>query len=456
MRDLDNIKDTDSRDSKTIRSIKNALMWIVEEWVGSDIPKEGSEDYATWMILLETVENFKTINDLPEALSFFGKDYTDFIIEGEYDLVEAGMDPKEIPRLVIEELGDDIEEALDEELISTKLPSLQDSKGYWYGGKYFVFLTKNSEERLIFDGMDDALLSIGIDTTKEFTEQSTPGVKLSTDWHDKLEDVKHRISNAMKNRPRTTKYIIITKWPGGTMAFKFGNALTDSLYISSEDLNLVQLSPERIFRVTSSVTEQEFRETLSNYDISFHGKIFFVDMGITDDIKTNNVQELSSKDETVSLGQLAKPTYKLVFSNIGGSLVFIGLDKAEELAKFWNDIRTSKTWGDFKIKSPDRYEDIIDSFYSDEQPEDLEPFPGTDLPGVNEGDYPEWPAQFMLNFMPKEITDSVFAKVKDSVHNGRYLELDPKFEDDIISILVSKGFEVTKNDDLVRRASGRG
>lgn len=281
-------------------------------------------------------------------------------------------------------------------------------------------------------------------------------IKPIKNWLYALKKVKNRISKAMENRPRTTKYIIVTEWPEGTMAIKFGSALKDSLYISSEDLNLVQLSPERIFRVTSSVTEQEFRETLSNYDISFHGKIFFVDMGITDDIKTNSVQDLSSsKGEAVSPGQLAKPTCKLVFSNIGGSLIFIGLDKAEELAKFWNDIRTSKTWGDFKIKSPDRYEDIIDSFYLDEQPEDIEPFPGTDLPGVNEGDYPEWPAQFMLNFMPQEITDSIFAKVKDSVHNGRYLELDPKFEDDIISILVSKGFEVTKNDDLVRRASGR-
>ena len=295
-----------------------------------------------------------------------------------------------------------------------------------------------------------------LDNIKHTESKDSLEIKLSMDWHDELDDVKRRISKAMENRPRTTKYIVVTEWPGGTMAIKFGSALRDSLYISSEDLDLVQLSPERIFRVTSSVTEHEFIETLSNYNISYHGRIFFVDMGITDDIKTNDVQDLSSKDEAVSPGQLAKPTCKLVFSNIGGSLIFIGLDKAEELAKFWNDIRTSKTWGDFKIKSPDRYENIIDSFYSDEQPEDIEPFPGTDLPGINEGDYPVWPAQLMLNFMPKEITDSTFAKVKDSVHNGRYLELDPKFEDLIVSILVSKGFEVTKNDDLIRRASGRG
>ena len=80
MRDLDNTKHTDSEENATISSIKNALMWIVEEWVGFDVPEEDSEDYATWMIMLETVENFKTIDDLPEALDFFGMDYLDFIV----------------------------------------------------------------------------------------------------------------------------------------------------------------------------------------------------------------------------------------------------------------------------------------------------------------------------------------------------------------------------------------
>ncbi len=457
MRDLDNTKHTDSEENATISSIKNALMWIVEEWVGFDVPEEDSEDYATWMIMLETVENFKTIDDLPEALDFFGMDYLDFIIEREYDLIDAGMDPQVIPRLVIEKLGFDIELDLDEELINTKLLSLQNAKGYWYGEKYFVFLSKDSEERLIFDDMDEALLSIGIDTSKECPEQSTPEVKLSRDWQEELNDLKSRISNAMKNRPRTTKYIIVTNWPGGTMAFKFGNALIDSLYVSKNETILVQFSPERIFRTTSQVTEQEFRETLSmHYNASHYGKIFFVDTGITDYSDTDRVNDISSESEAFSSKQVAEPLKRLVFASIGCSLIFMESDTAEELAKFWNDIRTSKTWGVFKIKSPDRYEDIIDRFYSDDQPGDMDPFPGTDIPGVNEGDYPGWPAQLMLNFMPREITDSVFAKIKDSVHNGRYLELDPKFEDVIVSILVSKGFEVTKNDDLIRRASGRG
>ena len=42
MRDLDNTKHTDSEENATISSIKNALMWIVEEWVGFDVPEEDS------------------------------------------------------------------------------------------------------------------------------------------------------------------------------------------------------------------------------------------------------------------------------------------------------------------------------------------------------------------------------------------------------------------------------
>ena len=36
-----------------------------------------------------------------------------------------------------------------------------------------------------------------------------------------------------------------------------------------------------------------------------------------------------------------------------------------------------------------RYQDLVCRYYEDEQPKDIEPFPGTDLPGVNEGEYAE-------------------------------------------------------------------
>ncbi len=316
-----------------------------------------------------------------------------------------------------------------------------------------LFLGRDEEERQVFDNMSDALLCIAIDISRERREKSTPSVVPGTCWHYELELVKNRISKAIENRPRTTKYIIVTEWPGGTMAMKFGSALRDSLYVSKEEMQLVKFAPERIFKTTSQVTEQEFRETLSKHNVSCPGRIIFVDVTRNEDIK-KDLQDQSSKEGNASPVSDAKPLNKLVFGNIGGSLVFLEFDTAEELAKFWEDIRTTATWGEFRLKSPNRYEDLLDLYYEDEQPKDMEPFPGTDLPGVNEGDYPEWPSQLMLKFLPKEIIDSPFAKVKNSVHNGSYLELDAKFEDQIVTILSSKGYEVKEDENLVRRASG--
>lgn len=452
--DFDTKNHVGPKENETIKSIKSTLMFFVEEWLGYDIPKKGTEDYKTWRKLLAAAKDFKTIDDLPETLHIFGKTYLDFIIECQLDLVDAGMNPAEIPRVVIEELGEDIEEDLNEELRITKLSSCKDAKVYSYGGKYFLFLARDKEERQVFDNMSDALLSIGIDINMERSEKSTPAVVHVPDRRYELEQVKNRISKAIENRPRTTKYIIVTEWPGGTMAMKFGSALRDSLYVSKEEMQLVQLAPERIFRTVSSVSEQEFCETLSKHDVSCPGKIFFIDVANTNDIKMKDLQGRSTGKESASYKHVAEPLVKLVIGNVGGSLVFIEFDTAQELAKFWEDIRTTGTWGEFKLKSPERYQDLVCRYYEDEQPKDIEPFPGTDLPGVNEGDYPEWPAQLMLSFLPKEIINSSFAEVKDSVHNGGYLELDAKFKDQIVKILTSKGYEVKEDENLVRRASG--
>ena len=442
------------KENETIQSIKSTLMFFVEEWLGYDIPRIGTEDYKTWRKLLAAVKNFKTIDDLPETLDIFGKTYLDFIIECQLDLVDAGMNPAEIPRVILEELGEDIEEDLDEELRITKLSSCKNAKVYSYGGKYFLFLARDKEERQVFDNMSDALLSIGIDINMERSEKSTPAVIHVPDRHYELEQVKNRISKAIENRPRTTKYIIVTEWPNGTMAMKFGSALRGSLYVSKEEMQLVQLAPERIFRTVSSVSEQEFFETLSKHDVSCPGKIFFIDVANNNDIKIKDLQGRSTGKESASYKHVAEPLVKLVFENIGGSLVFIEFDKAKELAKFWEDMRTTSTWGEFKLKSPYRYEDLVCLCYEGEQPEDTEPFPGTDIPVMNDGDYPEWPAQLMLSFLPKEIINSSFAKVQNSVHNGQYLELDAKMEGQIVKILTSKGYEVKKDEKLVRLASG--
>lgn len=84
-----------------------------------------------------------------------------------------------------------------------------------------------------------------------------------------------------KLRERTKKrpvHIVVEKWPDGTMAFKFGSALMTALGQRRDEATLVQLGPERIFRVETDVSEAEFRLALETMDVSYHGRIHFSEL----------------------------------------------------------------------------------------------------------------------------------------------------------------------------------
>lgn len=72
--------------------------------------------------------------------------------------------------------------------------------------------------------------------------------------------------------------IIVPHWPDGTMAFKFGGAMKSALGIERLDGKLLQFAPERIFRIETDVSEDQFRKRLASYEVSCHGSVHFVDM----------------------------------------------------------------------------------------------------------------------------------------------------------------------------------
>lgn len=81
-----------------------------------------------------------------------------------------------------------------------------------------------------------------------------------------------KLVQARKKRP---VLIVVEKWPHGTMAFKFGSALMSALGQRQAEATLVQLGPERIFRVETDVPEAEFRLALKTRDVSYGGRIHF-------------------------------------------------------------------------------------------------------------------------------------------------------------------------------------
>ena len=84
--------------------------------------------------------------------------------------------------------------------------------------------------------------------------------------------------NHRERRQKRPVHIIVEKWPHGTMAFKFGGALMSALGQRRDEANLVQLGPERIFRLETDVSEGEFRSALNQKDVSYHGRIHYSEL----------------------------------------------------------------------------------------------------------------------------------------------------------------------------------
>jgi hypothetical protein len=72
--------------------------------------------------------------------------------------------------------------------------------------------------------------------------------------------------------------IIVPNWPDGTMAMKFGHLIKQSLCASGDDFKLVQIEPERIFRVQTNVSEAVFREAMAKGNVSCSGRVLYVEM----------------------------------------------------------------------------------------------------------------------------------------------------------------------------------
>ena len=72
--------------------------------------------------------------------------------------------------------------------------------------------------------------------------------------------------------------IIVTQWPSGTMAMKFGYALRSALHVLADDRKIVQMEPERIFRAETEVSEEEFRTAMNKSGVSCPGRLLFIEL----------------------------------------------------------------------------------------------------------------------------------------------------------------------------------
>ncbi len=161
------------------------------------------------------------------------------------------------------------------------------------------------------------------------------------------------------------------------------------------------------------------------------------------------------------LGTLTAEQQKdLVYAEIDESLVFIRREHALELVALRETLDRCSSWRELRSSvSKERHDELAELCGHEESDpadgdEDDDDFPGSLEGLMADGDYPEWPAQEMLDWMPESVLDSEYASVDDSVHNGEYLLLDPEREAEILALLRAEGYQVTKDEALVSKAAG--
>lgn len=163
------------------------------------------------------------------------------------------------------------------------------------------------------------------------------------------------------------------------------------------------------------------------------------------------------------MNKLATKNTEIIYGVWAEQLILIPKERALELASIHGALNASKTWGEFKSRVPAHvYKEVLRMIRSeldeDEErvfliPKPDSPFDPDDIPGYADGDWPGWPAQEMLKWMPKDIQQK-YGKVEISVLNGDFLEIGPGREAEVIAALEDCGYKCTKDTNLIERACG--
>jgi hypothetical protein len=158
---------------------------------------------------------------------------------------------------------------------------------------------------------------------------------------------------------------------------------------------------------------------------------------------------------------MVKPHLLYRISHNGGA-VFAEKTVAHRIDAIQRALSEAKTWGEFRRMLPKgEWKHIVGeisehhgdprSDSGDDIPRwdlDETPFNGFgDMPGVSDGDYPPWLQQAQDKILPADILKN-FAKLKDSVLNGSFWQIDEDKADQVAAVLRARGYMVERADNL--------
>ncbi len=147
----------------------------------------------------------------------------------------------------------------------------------------------------------------------------------------------------------------------------------------------------------------------------------------------------------------------LIYGEVDDRLVFIPRSQALELARLTGGVDDIGTWGGLKAAmSPVRWQEIVGRVADGDEarmPAADRPFDPDEIPGRAESDWPEWPAQEMLNWMPADIVMR-YGNEMESLTHGTFLSLDLGDEEEIVAALEYLDWTCEEDEALVAAASG--
>jgi hypothetical protein len=123
------------------------------------------------------------------------------------------------------------------------------------------------------------------------------------------------------------------------------------------------------------------------------------------------------------------------------SLVVIPRSEARRLATLNDALENARTWGEFldAVRGDVATMRELAAKFGEEVPAREVQFDPNDIYGFADGDWPVWPLQKMLEWLPDSMQQ--LGTVQTTAINGLMLEIDPDLVDDVIEALAAEGFE---------------
>jgi hypothetical protein len=144
---------------------------------------------------------------------------------------------------------------------------------------------------------------------------------------------------------------------------------------------------------------------------------------------------------------------RIIYGELGGELVFIPQARANELIAVRLALAESKTWGELLDRltacSAEAHQYIaeFDGYAADD------PFDSGQIGAIGDGDWPPWPKQEMLAWVPDDIRER-FGQIQRTILNGESLTFTEDQAPLLVAAFEAKGFIVTHDDGAVASASG--